>query len=258
VYVVDSLNLRVQKFSPDGEFLLQFGGRSPKAGEGDGLFTEQYGIGPCGIAVDRNGMVYVTDTWGGRIQKFDSTGRYVGSIRPGGNKGFFGPRDVAVGADGRIYLSDTGNKEIKVFEPDGRYVTSIGTPGAGRGEFNEQVGICITPGDTILIADVGNQRIQELDSKGGFVKILQIYGWQTDTTSIPSVEPYLAQGDDGTLYVTDSTRRAVFEIAPDWQSVRVWGNQSDFRKPTGIAVSPDGFIYVVDSEGNRVSKFKKQ
>jgi DNA-binding beta-propeller fold protein YncE len=258
VYVVDSLNFRVQKFSPDGEFLLQFGGRSPKAGEGDGLFAENYGMGPCGIAVDRNGVVYVTDTWGGRIQKFDSEGRYIESIRPGPNEGFYGPRDIAIGADGRIYLSDTGNRKIKVFEPNGRYGTSIGTAGAGRAEFNEQVGICITPGDTILVADVGNQRVQELDSKGAFVRKLQIWGWQAGIADIPHVEPYIARAEDGTLFVTDSTRRAVYQIAPDWQSVRVWGNQSNFRKPTGIAVSPDGFVYVVDSDGNRVSKFKRE
>ncbi len=258
VYVADSLNLRVQKFSPDGEFLLQFGGRSPSEGQGNGLFTEKYGIGPCGVAVDRDGMVYVTDTWGGRIQKFDSEGRYVGSILPGPNRNFFGPRDVAVGADGLIYVSDTGNKDVKVFEPDGRYVRSIGRSGTGPGQFNEQVGICITPEGNILVADTGNQRIQDLNSRGTLDKKLQVFGWQVDTASIPHVEPYVAKGDDGTVYVTDSTRHAVFQIAPDWKSVLVWGNKSDFRKPTGIAVSPDGFIYVVDSEGCKVLKFKKQ
>ncbi len=55
VYVADSGNNRVQKFSADGTFLLKWGGLP--VGAGDGQFN-----GPGGIAVDLDQSVYVVDT----------------------------------------------------------------------------------------------------------------------------------------------------------------------------------------------------
>jgi DNA-binding beta-propeller fold protein YncE len=61
IYVADTNNNRIQKFDPDGKFLLKFGSGGYRAGE----FS-----GPSGIAVDSSGNVYVTDTYNHRVQKF--------------------------------------------------------------------------------------------------------------------------------------------------------------------------------------------
>ena len=65
---MDTGNKRVQVFSPDGDFVSQFGG----GGVVDGRFDE-----PVGLAQDADGNWYVADTWNQRIQKFDEAGQYV-------------------------------------------------------------------------------------------------------------------------------------------------------------------------------------
>jgi hypothetical protein len=61
VYVADSGNNRIQKFTSDGTLLTKWG----EEGGEDGQFYN-----PRGIAVDGSGEIYVADTWNGRIQKF--------------------------------------------------------------------------------------------------------------------------------------------------------------------------------------------
>jgi DNA-binding beta-propeller fold protein YncE len=70
VYVTESsdygefsaqIDYQIKKFSSVGSLLASWGSR----GSGDGQFVE-----PSGIAVDRNGVVYVADSRSNRIQRF--------------------------------------------------------------------------------------------------------------------------------------------------------------------------------------------
>ena len=64
VYVADSGNQRIQKFSADGTFLWKFGG----PGANDGQFGPDKG--PQGLAVDASDRLYVADFDNDRIQVF--------------------------------------------------------------------------------------------------------------------------------------------------------------------------------------------
>jgi DNA-binding beta-propeller fold protein YncE len=79
VYVVDSGNRRVEKFSPSGEFLLAFG----KSGTGEGEFSSVNGSS-ISVDVAPGGTVYVVDTIESapstlkiRLQKFEPAGTVV-------------------------------------------------------------------------------------------------------------------------------------------------------------------------------------
>ena len=61
VYVVESDNHRIQKFTSNGEYITQWG----SYGTGPGQFDW-----PQGVAIDASGNVYVADTDNNRIQLF--------------------------------------------------------------------------------------------------------------------------------------------------------------------------------------------
>ena len=127
VYVVDSGNHRIQRFTAAGAFAAQWG--SP--GTGEGQFNW-----PHGITVDQQGDVYVTEVVGNRVQKFTSAGGFVtkwGSAGEGEGE-FAGPTGIAVDGDGYVYVLDSGNNRIQKFESyeAGPTPTPTATPTASR------------------------------------------------------------------------------------------------------------------------------
>ncbi len=114
VYVLDSGNFRVQRFTADGEFDLVFG----KVGTRLGQFSR-----PKGIAVDPDDNVYVMDASFANFQIFNDKGEllmFVGSRGSDNVPGVFSlPAGITVDEDGRIYAVDQFFSKIEVFRPYG-------------------------------------------------------------------------------------------------------------------------------------------
>ncbi|MCC6793072.1 MAG: TIGR03663 family protein, partial [Thermomicrobiales bacterium] len=121
IYVVDMANARVEIFDIDGTFIDVWGGED----DPDVTFAKtDSGLGPTGIAVGPDGLVYVCDTWNHRVVVLDESGNVVrefgafadtldspdSSPEPGF---FFGPRAIAVAND-EIFVVDTGNERVQV------------------------------------------------------------------------------------------------------------------------------------------------
>jgi DNA-binding beta-propeller fold protein YncE len=161
VYVADG-HARIQKFTSDGQFVMQFGSR----GIEDGNFSST----PKGLAVDSFGNVYVSDTFNFRIQKFDSNGSVimkwgngpdsgVGEFGLGADNG--GPHGIAVdNRTGNVYVADLGNNRIQVFDHLGKFLWEIGPHGTQAGQFNQPMGIDVSPFGAAYVADSNNGRIQ--------------------------------------------------------------------------------------------------
>ena len=111
IFVADYGNHRVQVFSRDGEFVEAFGDE----GVGEGEFR-----GPTAIAMDAQGLVYVAEDRGQRVQVFDGAGSVVRRI-----DGLRVPHGVAVDADGVVYTTEDdggSRRSCRALRPDGEYV----------------------------------------------------------------------------------------------------------------------------------------
>ena len=74
---------------------------------------------------------------------------------------------IAVDSRDRIFVLDIQVRDIRVFSPDGTYEQTIGGPGDGPGELGAEVGtLYMGPGDTLLVPDLGNQRINRYAPNG--------------------------------------------------------------------------------------------
>ena len=113
VYVADTWNHRIQKFSPEGEFLTMWG-YFGQAEQPDGFW------GPRDVVVDPEGRVIVSDTGNKRIVIFGPDGEAIAEFGEEGYEAgqFYEPVGLALDADGILYVADAWNQRIQSFSPD--------------------------------------------------------------------------------------------------------------------------------------------
>jgi tripartite motif-containing protein 71 len=113
VFIIDSQNNRIQKFTNNGTFVSQWG----TPGNGAGQLSSPIGIDE----VEFKKNVYVTDLGNNRVQRFTNNGLFVstwGSLGSGPSQ-FNNPGRIAVDPSGNLFVTDLGNNRIQKFDPNG-------------------------------------------------------------------------------------------------------------------------------------------
>ncbi len=249
VYVGDTDNNRIQKFTSAGVFLSKWG----SYGSGDGQFYY-----PEGVAVDADGNVYVADTDNNRIQKFTSEGGFLtkwGS--PGSGDGQFQwPLGVAVDSAGNVYVADEQNHRIQKFTTNGGFLAKWGSYGSGDGQFREPSGIALDVDGNVYVADSDNERIQKFTGDGVFLT-----KWGSEGTGDGQFDDPegIAVDADGNVYVADTDNSRMQKFTSSGVFLTKWGSagigNGQFRYPEGVAADPDGNVYVADLGNARIQKF---
>ena len=90
----------------------------------------------------------------------------IGSVEASPNYQFSLAYGVAVDSDGRIFVLDARERHVQVYSPDGAYERTIGRRGQGPGELAYAPHILMTPGDTLVVLDLGNQRLHRFAPDG--------------------------------------------------------------------------------------------
>jgi DNA-binding beta-propeller fold protein YncE len=213
VYVSDTWNHRVQKFTGSGEFISMWGyfgqGEAPEA------FW-----GPRGLGVDADGRVYVMDTGNDRVVVFDAEGNFISQF---GTEGFDrGQLDEPVGIaidqqDGKVFISDTWNQRIQVFVSSAN--AQIFTPvlswdvKAWLGESLENKPfLALSPvNDHLFIVDPEASRVLEFTQEGDFVRGWGDYSDGADGFGLASG---VAVTQDGQVWVSDGANNRLLLFEP--------------------------------------------
>ena len=125
VFVVDHGNHTIRRITPAG-VVTTLAGTAGSAGSSDGSGAAARFLYPSGVAVDRNGNVFVADTDNHVIRQITPTGEVTtvgGSGSPGSTDGvgtaarFYNPKGIAADAAGRIYIADRSTHTIRVGAP---------------------------------------------------------------------------------------------------------------------------------------------
>ncbi|MCA9245908.1 MAG: hypothetical protein KDA42_02305 [Planctomycetales bacterium] len=146
---------RIQKFSPQGEFILQWGGH----GEEPGQFRR-----PQNLLVDDRDRIWVADACNHRIQVFDTQGHLEQLWgQPGSAPGqLFYPYDLTFDGKGHLYVCEFGNHRVQKFDLEGNSIACWGGEGRSPGQlFNPWALVCDSQGD-IHVLDTNNHRVQRV------------------------------------------------------------------------------------------------
>ncbi len=177
---------------------------------------------PRGVQVAANGQIYIVDYWNQRIEYMNPDGTGAASFGFRGNPSQKGAINFAWSlaiqpGTGDIFVANRESNQVEVFSPTGTSLLIFGTKGTGNGQFHFPQGIAFDPTNgTLLVADSGNGRIERFTMSTG------------DTSA--------------TWDASYGTKGAASSTAP----------AGVLNQPTGLAVAPDGTIWVADTRDNRI------
>lgn len=203
VFVTDTWNHRVQKFSSNGEFIKMWG----NFGQGE---TSDAFWGPRGIVVDSQNRVFITDTGNKRIVVFSTDGEFItqfGStgVEPGQ---FDEPVGIAINGKGSIYIADTWNQRVQVFTydiddemPAFIYNNSWDVNGWFGQSLDNKPFIAVDDVGNVFITDPEGYRVLEFSSDGSFIQGWGDYSAGVDGFGLPSG---ITTSPDNKVWVSDA------------------------------------------------------
>jgi DNA-binding beta-propeller fold protein YncE len=144
---------RIQKFSPQREFILEWGGHGSDAGQ----FAR-----PQSMALDAEIRLWVTDSCNHRVQVFDTAGRLLKVWGSHGDEPgqLAYPYGLVLDGEGHVYVSEFGNHRLQKFSLDGSSLGCWGTNGRAPGELLNPWAVVRDSGGKLYVLDTGNNRVQ--------------------------------------------------------------------------------------------------
>ncbi len=222
LYVADTGNNSIRRVSPQGLVTTIAGDGTAGYRDGPGR-TAQFN-GPVGVAVDKQGNVYVADTYNDRIRKITPAGQ-VSTLAGGPTPGY---------QDGPTAL------------------------------FDSPCGVVITPANELLIADTGNNRLRKLTPDGRVTTFPSGTAPGNEGAASFAAPIGLALTHDGFLYVTENRRGRVIQLSPEGTArplvgdgtgfANGEGSRARFSSPAGVALDQRGALYVADTANYLVRK----
>ena len=163
-----------------------------------------------------------------KVAREDQGRTHLGDGGPAVHAWLLQPSGLARAADGTVYVADTGMNLVRRIDPATQIITTIAGTGARGFEgdggpavaaaFTEPGALAVTDDGDVLVADTGNSVIRRIDHRTGIITVLAGIGQSG------------YGGDDG-----PATAAAL-------------------AQPQGLAVGPDGSVYVADTDNHRVRR----
>jgi len=270
LYVADGGNNNtIRKIAVDGTASVLAGGQ-------EGYAEGQGGVAafntPSGLAIDRQGNLYVADTGNNAIRKVTPQG-LVSTVAGDGLAGnrdghgataqFNGPLGVAVAADGVLYVADTYNDRIRRIALSGEVTTIAGGARAGLADgpaaqalFDTPTALVLSAAGDLYIADSGNHAIRKLGKDGQVSTVAVAKDDERDALLRAPVA--LALSADGYLYAASGAHGRIAQITPQGEVLALvdadqpaqpgYGSDGTVRlyAPRGLALGADGSLFATD------------
>lgn len=238
IYIADTGNNRILKFSSEGWFLESVGG----FGWDKEQFYSPYDI-HAGSALD----VFVADYNNNRIERYDKDLNYISSLfstESWDDEYKFGyPRSVATSIHGELFLIEDENIRLLKLNSFGEPEMTFGNYAEGKGRLLSPVQISISPDDRIYVSDSKQNRIVVFDYFGNYLM---------EIGSNFLKEPQgVFYSNLKILFVADQGNKRVAAFNPTGELMFILENISEklgkFKSPVDV-VSFQNRIYVLDSD----------
>jgi DNA-binding beta-propeller fold protein YncE len=252
-YIVSVLPLSTVSASRVSEiytFVKEWGSK----GTGDGQFLR-----PHDLEFDKNNeRLYAVDRDGNRIQVFDKNGKFLFKF---GEKGqgdgqFLVPYGLDVDVRGHVWVADRGNNRVQQFDSQGNFISKFGNvdghPSSLPGKFDNPRHVEVDKNlQYVYVADSKNNRIQQFDINGSFVKIIGKLGSKVGEFDMPTTIEIDSQGN---FFVNERGNERVQKFDSDWNPTLAWGSKgssnTQFCHMEHLALDKFDNVFVTDPQSD--------
>jgi RHS repeat-associated protein len=193
-----------------------------------------------------------------------------------------GATDVHSAADQSLYIADWGNHRIRRVDPSGIITTVAGSGTAGftgdggpatLARLRNPHGVTVAPDGSIYIADQANHAVRRVAPDGIITTVAGTGAAGFSGDGGPATEArlntprFVAVGADGSIHIVDLNNHRIRRVSPSGVITTIAGTgvagftgdggaavQARLRSPDGIALAPDGTIYITDQGNHRVRR----
>lgn len=295
LYIADTYNNRIRKVNPQG-IITTYAGTGIGGYTGDGGQATSARIDtPIGIAIDRSGNLYFSDSLNYVVRKIDSAGK-IATVAGNGQYGFAGdasvatqarlsiPQSITLDSAGALYICDSINNRVRKVDANGTITTLAGNGAAGysgdgglatQAKLDTPDGVAVDRLGNVYIADTQNFVVRKVDTSGKISTYAgngaDGYGGDNGPALQARLSPIrgLAVDASGNLYIGDPGNDRIRRVDPKGKITTVAGNGSTgyngdaqtatsawLNEPIGITIDPYGVVYFTDSYGDRVRMLK--
>jgi sugar lactone lactonase YvrE len=199
---------------------------------------------PYGVAVDKNGKIYVTDV--GKVYVFDLINKDydIIGVKPGVGRVVL-PLGITAASDGKIFVTDITADRVYVYL-DGKNIGTLGE----TGELDSPSGVALDEKRGLAYIVDSKKHFVIVYSMSNYTKLRTIGKRGTGDGEF-NYPTNIAVDSEGMLYVVDTGNFRVQIFDRDGNFLKSLGKLGDapgtFARPKGIAIDSEGNIYVVDT-----------
>jgi len=240
---------------------------------------------PLGIAIDKQGNIFVSEEANNKIRMITPKGQvstFAGNGTNGNSNGFGqlasfnAPGHIAFNTFGELMVADVLNNQIRKISQSG-YVNSYmgtGERGAVDGDpyiasFYQPMGIDVTNGN-VIVADRANNKIRSIYGNGWGVSTVAGNGLTASVDGNGRNVSFIRPSDvvvdrSGNYFVTENQTNKIRKIAPDGTVTTFAGSgetgaadgigtAASFNYPLGLTIDATDNLFVADTKNNKIRK----
>jgi uncharacterized protein (TIGR03437 family) len=284
LYIADSANQRIRMIS--GSTITTVAGNGTVGYAGDNAAATSANLStPSGVALDSSGNLYIADSVNNVIRKVSNgtittfagiqsqTGSYGGDGGLATNSFLNNPTAVICDAQGNLYIADNGNSLIRKVDTSGNINSYLGA-NSTQGRLNHPNGFAFGLSSALFISDSNNNRIAKyiaptLSNYAG--NLTAGFAGDGNQATLAQLNKPVGIATDaaGNLYIADSNNGRIRKVTAAGVISTIAGKggagysgdggsalAAVFNFPRGVALAPDGTVYVVDTGNNVIRALK--
>ena len=197
---------------------------------------------PCGVSLDKDENIYVTDCCENALFKFNKEGECMEVLQKKGSQPgeLKNPGFVRVFNE-KLFICDTDNYRIQVLDTNLKFVRSFGQKGIGNGQFDWPKDVVQDQAGNLYVTDHDNHRVQVFSCEGQFLHTFCEKGSTANKLKNPVGICY--DEHNNFVFVSETGAGCISVFKTSGEFVASFG---ELNYPTGVAVDKDGFVYVCE------------